>query len=92
MEDRENPDWRVVIRHDPRSRRREGEREYMFFEVGGAVEEANLLEPAPLNNAAPGGVEVEALHVNAVDTSALEADDDFHLGDLQYGTESDEDC
>lgn len=91
MEDRVNPEWRVVIRHDPRSRRRMGEREYLFFGAGGTVEEGDLMAPTPLNNQTHEGIVVDALHVHAVDTTALEVEDDLHVRDMEYEDDTDED-
>lgn len=88
MEDRLDPSWRVVIRNDPRSRRRIDEKEYVVFGAGGAGEEADLVDPIPVRrnpaNPVPEGDEIDALEVRAVDSRALEVEDDAHLGELQY--------
>lgn len=88
MEDRNDPMWRVVIRNDPRSRRRIDEMEYVVFGAGGAAEESDMVAPLPARrmpeNLHSEGDEIEAAHVRALDSGALQEDDEVHLGDLQY--------
>lgn len=94
MEDRNDPMWRVVLRYDPRSRRRIDEMEYVVFGAGGADEELDLVAPLPLRrmpeNIRSEGDEVDAGEVRALDTRALQEDNEVHLGDLQYSDEEED--
>lgn len=86
--------WRVVIHHDPRSRRRIDEQEYLVFGDGCAVEESNLVAPMPREAMQANGVvegdEIAAVHVRAVDSTAQEEEDEAHLADMQYGDEEED--
>lgn len=91
MEDRLDPQWKVVIRHDPRSRRRIDEEEYLVFGAG----ESDLVAPTsvqrmPTNFIAEGD-EIEALQVRAVDSRALEEDNKEHFVDMKNNNEEDDD-
>lgn len=75
---------KVVICYNLGSCRRLDEREYLYFEASGAVEEADLVGPVAIGNASANGsidgVEVESVEVCVEDRTPMEADDDSHLG------------
>jgi hypothetical protein len=92
MEDGVEPDWRVVIRYESRSRRRVDENQSIFFGAGGATKEANLISAASIRSTDPAeGDEVEDVAVRAVDACGNLPADDAHFDDLQYEEEEDED-
>lgn len=85
MEDRVDPSWMVIIRHDPRSRRRIDEQEHLIFGAGGAMEESDLVAPMSREHGRPDdGDEINTVIVSAVDSRRAEEDDGDHLADLQY--------
>lgn len=95
MADRMEPSWRVIIRHDPRSRRRIDEREHLIFGARGANEELELVAPLPppqMHSAGvPEGDEIQAVLVSAVDRNRVEEEDEAHLADMQYSEDEDDD-
>jgi hypothetical protein len=93
MSDRLQADWRVVLRHEARSRRRVDETQYIVFGAGGAVEEEDLVAPAVhrhRQNPVMEGDEVDVAVVRAIDATTNQPQDDSHLADLQYEYEEDE--
>ena len=91
MSDRLQADWRVVLRHEARSRRRVDETQYVVFGAGGAAEEEDLVAPAVhRQNPVMEGDEVDVAAVRAIDATTNQPQDDSHLADLQYEYEEDE--
>jgi hypothetical protein len=92
MEEGSEPDWRVVIRYESRSRRRIDENQYILFGIGGAAEEADLILAASTPNLAPvDGEEVDDVDIRTVDVVGNLPADELNLDDLDYFEEEDED-
>ena len=95
--DAADPAWKVVLRHDPRSKRMQGEREIHFFGAAGSTRptlstrsglapNAGSSRSAHLDN---DGVEVPWEQVNAFVREEEHADDVGHLEDTQFEDEFD---
>lgn len=94
MEDRIDPSWRIIIRHESRSLRRVDDQEQLVFGARGAVEEMDLVEPQPREqvNACLGeGDEIQGKIVRASECTGVEEKDEAHVGDMQYSEDKEED-
>ena len=92
IDDANDPTWRVVLRHDPRSRRVEGDREVIVFGATGSVRPTlSTRSRAPQGSSrGPSTSQVEreeevpVEQVNALLRDEENLDDEEHMNDMQY--------
>lgn len=93
----EDPAWRVVLRHDPRSRRIQGEHEVHVFGASGSTRPILSTRSVPRASSSSMGnrvlgldaEEVPVEHFNARVQEEEPADDEAHLEDTQFVDEVD---
>ena len=92
MNDSGDPSWKVVLRHDPRSKRIEGDRDVLIFEAAGTSRPtlSSRSGAMSLPTAVRGGdtedlgEEFIADQVNAIIYGVEHPEDQGHLDDTQY--------
>ena len=97
LDDVVDPAWKVVLRHDPRSKRIEGEREVHVFGASGSVNEAlstrsrgrHAPNRDPSTSQADQDEEFLVEQVNVIVYREENPEDENHLSDLQYEDEFD---
>ena len=95
MDDSIDPAWKVVLRHDPRSKRIEGDRDVFIFGAAGSLRPTLSSRSAAVSSSAFGrgeavddvGEELIADQVNAILHGVEHADDERHYDDTQYEDE-----
>ena len=97
IEDAVDPSWKVVLRHDPRSKRIEGEREFIVFGASGSSRptlstRSGHASRSPRNDSTGNQEDIVELPGEALNAHILEEEnlgDEAHLDDTQFKDEVD---